>query len=72
MQEIIKSNIDIEKIVTNREDGIKIFTENNMHAKAELLRYKEYDDVKLYKCGNHINHFYGYMLPSTNWVTVFD
>lgn len=72
MQEIIKSNIDIEKIVTNREDGIKIFTENNMHAKAELLKYKEYDDVKLYKCGNHINHFYGYMLPSTNWVTVFD
>ncbi|MGL5640832.1 MAG: nucleoside kinase [Paraclostridium sp.] len=69
---IIASNINIEKIVTNRENAIKIFNENNRPVKAELLKYKEYDDVKIYKCGNHINHFYGYMLPSTNCVTVFD
>ena len=43
-----------------------------MYEKAELLRYKEYDDVKIYKCNNHINHFYGHMLPSTGYIKVFD
>ena len=72
MEYIITTDINIEKIVTNRENAMKIFNENNRPAKAELLKYKEYDDVKIYKCGNHINHFYGYMLPSTGCVTVFD
>lgn len=72
INDIINSNIEIEKIVTNKENGIRIFKENNSHTKAELLKYKEYDDVKIYKCENHINHFYGYMLPSTGCVTVHD
>ncbi|MEG2245896.1 MAG: nucleoside kinase [Peptostreptococcaceae bacterium] len=72
MEYIITTDINIEKIVTNRENAMEIFNENNRPAKAELLKYKEYDDVKIYKCGDHINHFYGYMLPSTGCVTVFD
>jgi uridine kinase len=72
VKSIIDKNETIEKIITNRESAIKIFNENKNFAKAELLKYKEYDDVKLYKCENHINHFYGHMLPSTNCVTVFD
>ena len=43
-----------------------------MYEKAELLRYKEHDDVKIYKCNNHINHFYGHMLPSTGYIKTFD
>lgn len=72
MQEIINKNYEIQKITTNRQDAIKIFTENDMLEKAELLKYKEHDDVKIYKCNNHINHFYGYMLPSTGYVKIFD
>ncbi|WP_373599557.1 nucleoside kinase [Paraclostridium bifermentans] len=72
IKDIIDKNLEIEKIVTNKENGIRIFNENNRTIKAELLKYKEYDDVKIYKCENHINHFYGYMLPSTGCVTVFD
>lgn len=72
INDIINNNLEIEKIVTNKENGIRIFKENNRHIKAELLKYKEYDDVKIYKCENHINHFYGYMLPSTGCVTVYD
>lgn len=43
-----------------------------MYEKAELLRYKEHDDVKIYKCNNYINHFYGHMLPSTGYIKTFD
>lgn len=69
---IIKSDLKIEKIVTDKSEAIKILKNNNKNAKAELLKYKEYEDVKLYKCGGYINHFYGHMLPSTSHVKTFD
>lgn len=72
VKSIIDRNENIEKIVTNKENAIKIFEERHDYIKAELLKYKEYDDVKIYKCGSYINHFYGHMLPSTSCVTVFD
>ena len=72
MQDIINKNYKIEKISTTKEEAIKIFESNNMYEKAELLRYKEYNDVKIYKCNNNIDHFYGHMLPSTGHIKVFD
>lgn len=72
MKEIIKNNYKIEKISTTRAEAISIFKEHKMIEKAELLRYKEYNDVKIYKCNNYIDHFYGYMLPSTGYIKTFD
>ncbi|MDU3802782.1 nucleoside kinase [Paraclostridium bifermentans] len=72
VKSIIESDLKIEKIVTNKSEAIKILKNNNKNAKAELLKYKEYEDVKLYKCGGYINHFYGHMLPSTSHVKTFD
>ena len=72
MNDIIKKNYKIEKISTTKSEAIKIFEDYGMHEKSELLSYKEYDDVKIYKCNNSINHFYGHMLPSTGYIKVFD
>ncbi len=72
MQEIIDANYKIQKKVMNKNQAIEIFNANDMEGKADLLRYKEYDDVKIYECNNHINHFYGHMLPSTGYLKVFD
>ena len=72
MKEIIKNNYKIEKISTTKEEAISIFKEHKMLEQAELLRYKEYNDVKIYKCKNYIDHFYGYMLPSTGYIKTFD
>lgn len=72
IKSIIESDLKIEKIVTDKSEAIKILKNNNKNAKAELLKYKEYEDVKLYKCGGYINHFYGHMLPSTSYVKTFD
>ena len=46
MQDIIDKNYKIEKISTTKSNAIKIFEEHGMYEKAELLRYKEHDDVK--------------------------
>ncbi len=72
VKSIIESDLKIEKIVTDKEEAIKMLKKSNKNVKAELLKYKEYEDVKLYKCGGYINHFYGHMLPSTSHVKTFD
>ncbi|HSQ88938.1 nucleoside kinase [Romboutsia sp.] len=72
MIEIVENNYNIDKISTNTEEGIEIFESYGMYEKAQLLRYKEYNDVKIYKCNSHIDHFYGYMLPSTGYIKTFD
>lgn len=72
MNDIISNDYKIDKISTTKEEAISIFENYDMNEKAELLKYKEYNDVKIYKCNNHIDHFYGYMLPSTGYVKIFD
>ncbi|MGL5313547.1 MAG: nucleoside kinase [Peptostreptococcaceae bacterium] len=72
MIEIINNDYKIEKISTNKEEAIYAFESYGMHEKAELLKYKEYSDVKIYKCNDYIDHFYGYMVPSTGYIKTFD
>lgn len=72
MQEKIDKNYDIEKIEMSRDEAIKIFNDNKLYSKAELLKYKDYDSTTVYKCVDYIDHYYGYMLPSTGDVAVFN
>ncbi|MBC6695686.1 nucleoside kinase [Terrisporobacter mayombei] len=72
MQEVIDKDYPIEKNVITKKEAIELFKKHNMPSKAELLDYKEYDDVKIYKCNNYVDHFYGHMLPSTGHLKVFD
>lgn len=72
MQEIIDSDYKIEKTILTRSEAIDFFNKNNMSDKAELLKYKENDDVKIYKCNSYVDHFYGHMLPSTGYLKIFD
>lgn len=72
MQEIIDSDYKIEKTIVTKNEAIDFFNKHNMRNKAELLKYKEHDDIKIYKCNNHVDHFYGHMLPSTGYLKTFD
>ena len=72
MQEIIDADYKIEKSILNKKEAIEFFNNKNMISKAELLKYKEHDDIKIYRCNNHVDHFYGHMLPSTGYLKTFD
>ena len=72
MQEIIDAQYPIEKNIVTKKEAIDFFNKHNLKSKAELLKYKEHDDIKIYKCDNYVDHFYGHMLPSTGCLKVFD
>ena len=54
MQEIIDADYKIESIL-NKKEAIEFFNNKNMISKAELLKYKEHDDIKIYRCNNHVD-----------------
>ncbi|MDR0880617.1 MAG: nucleoside kinase [Clostridioides sp.] len=71
MCEIISKDIKIEKLQITRDEAIAIFTREQMYDKVELMKYRDEGKISIYKCGNHYDYYYGYMLPSTGWVDIF-
>ncbi len=72
MQEIVKADEPFYKEAVPKEEAIQIFEKFNMQSKIHLLKYREHDTINLYTCGWLRNYFYGYMVPSTGYLKVFD
>lgn len=72
MIEIISNNEPFYKESVPVENAIEIFKKFNMDAKVKLMKYRRNDFVNLYSCGWLKNYFYGYMLPSTGYIEIFD
>lgn len=72
MDKIIAKDYDINKNIYTKKEAIEIFKSIGLDEKAELIKYKENDVVKIYKCNNYIDHFYGYLMPSTGYIKSYD
>lgn len=72
MNEIIEKDLEIEKIRVKHMEAEKIFTDYNMKDKLRLLSHLSLPYISLYKCGGFYDYFYGAMLSSTGYVTVYD
>jgi len=71
MQEIIDSDIPFETNTTRTEEVVALFRKLGMEDKALLLEtggnlYGRYN-----KLGDHVDYYYGALLPSTKWLYLF-
>ncbi|BEP28074.1 nucleoside kinase [Helicovermis profundi] len=72
MKEIIDNDEPIVKSQISKDKAKEIFNKYKMYPKVELLKYREYDYVNIYSLGWFKNYFYGYMVPFTGFLKVFD
>lgn len=72
MKEIVEKDIPIEKIKIKKEEAIRIFQSYGMSDKLRLLKYLEIPYINLYKCGHLYDYFYGTMVPSMGYISLFD
>jgi uridine kinase len=72
MQEIIDTKEKIHKENIDLQQAQKIFEDLEFHSKAKLLKYREHDHINIYTCGWLKNYFYGYLMPSVDYIKVFD
>ena len=72
MHELVKADIPFKKETLSKEEAIKYFEEKGFNDKVSLLKTREKDTLKVYSCNGLKNLFYGYLVPSTGYLTLFD
>ena len=72
MIELIDSDIQIKKIVVDKDKAIEIFNGYGMKDKVTLLKQVEFNKVKLYELDGRYDYFYGKMAYSTGIIKSFD
>ena len=72
MRQIVKSNLVFERNQFPTEEAIIKFEESKLHEKAKLFRTRSTLYTSVYSLDDQIDYFYGFLVPSTGYLDVFD
>lgn len=72
MNELVKEDIPFRKLVISTQDAINQFNERGLFEKADLFKYRRVSKANLYAIDDYLDYYYGYMVPSTGYLTAFD
>lgn len=70
--EIVQEGIPLIRRRVSRQDAISRFQKEGQEDKARLLHWRPFDYFDEYVYGDYADYFYGEMLPSTAYLTVWD
>lgn len=69
MKELIQLKVPILKKAYHLDDAKELFRVQGMKDKEKLFRYRRSSFVNIYSIEDYHDYYYGYMLPSTDYVT---
>lgn len=72
MRQLVELNIPIKKVGMPSPEAVEICRQQNLFGKARLLEQQGDLFSYVYFLGILVNYFYGYMVPSTGYLNVFD
>lgn len=72
MKQIIEENIPFERVECHTEEAIRIFEEKGQKDKVKLLKTSDRLYSYYYKLGETVDFYYGNLVPSTGYITLFD
>lgn len=72
MHELADADLMITKKSYHVDEAMALFEKLGMQDKIKLFRYRRSSFVNVYCLGDYYDYFYGYMMPSTSYVTEFD
>ncbi|GMG95857.1 nucleoside kinase [Tepidimicrobium xylanilyticum] len=72
MVAIIEKDLPIIREKVPAEEGIALFEEQGYDDKVRLYKTLEREEIQIYRIGDHIDGFHGYLAPSTGYVRLFD
>ena len=72
MKDMAREAVPIQKYAVSTYEAIKKFREYRMYDKEQLFYYRRSSRVNLYRLDHFEDYFYGYMVPDTSYLKVFD
>lgn len=72
MQRLVDLDLPFERYTMTKDEAYNYFVAHNYPDKAKVLQYRPDKICHFYKCGEFINYMYGYMVPSTGYLKLFN
>ncbi len=72
MREIVEADLPFVQVEEETAQVVKLFRDNGMEDKAQLLETSDTLYARYSKLGDYIDYFYGSLTPSTGYITMFD
>lgn len=72
MDELVLQNLPIWKTSYSVDEARKIFAEAGMQDKVKLFKFRRASKVNVYSIGDYKDYYYGYMVPSTGYISAYD
>ena len=72
MNEMVRKDITIVKQSVSTDEAIARFARQGRYDKERLFRYRRVSKANLYSIEDYEDYFYGYMVPSTGYLTCYD
>ncbi len=72
MREIINADLQFKRNQILTDEAIEIFKDNKLFAKAKLFKTRPTLYTSVYCLDDMRDYFYGYLVPSTNYLQTFD
>lgn len=71
MRRLVALDLPFEKCTMTKEEAAQYYAATHQSSKIESLKYRAEKICHFYKCGEYFNYTYGYMVPSTGYLTDF-
>lgn len=72
MDEIILLDILYEKRTMSTSEAVQKFKDNHLKDKENLFKYRRVSTTNVYKLGNYVDYYYGFMPPTTGVLKSYD
>lgn len=72
MKDIVEKDLPIIREKVPFHEGIRLFEESGYEDKIRLYNTLNKEKIQIYRIGDHIDGFHGYLAPSTAYVDIFD
>ena len=71
MRKLVDKNIPFEREGMLTPDAIRAFQDHGLEDKYELFKDRDRIFTSVYKLGDIVNYYYGFMVPSTGYLKMF-
>ncbi|MCR5114770.1 MAG: nucleoside kinase [Bacteroidales bacterium] len=72
MQTLVERNVPFKRIELQTPQALEEYARHGMDEKARLFQYRKRLYTSIYALDDKINYYYGFLLPSTGYLTLFD
>ena len=71
LDRLVAADLPFTRTVMEKEDAYKYYVEHGQVDKAGALKYRPEKTCHFYRCGDYLNYMYGYMVPSTGYLSKY-